>query len=130
MKHPLKAFGFGLLTWIIPFIVAIPLMSPNGDYLIPETFFKTIMILVSAVTGVFLAVKYFKNVKDDYVKEAMMLSVLWLAINWGLDLMMVFTGLFKMSVWQYFTDIGFRYFNIPIFLLGMTWLLDTKNRTK
>ena len=69
MDKYLKIFFFGFLLWLIPFIAGFPFMDPSGNFLILETFFKSIMIVVSSLVSVTLAVLCFKEIGTDHVKE-------------------------------------------------------------
>lgn len=58
-NHYLYGAG-GFILWLIPFIVGFLFVDAKGNFLIPETFFKSIMIVVGSLVGVILAVRYFK----------------------------------------------------------------------
>ena len=123
MKKHAKMMAYGLLTWLIPFIISFLFVDAQGNFTIPETFFKSIMVVTGAFTGVILAVRYFKDVKEDYAKEGMILGLVWLIINLALDLAFVQAGFFRMTILQYFTDIGLRYLSIPIYSIGLGYAL-------
>ena len=126
MNRYLKMVGFGFILWLIPFISGVPFVDSAGNFRISETFFKSIMIVVSSMVGVVLAVKYFRGVDSDYVKEGAVLGVIWLVINLGIDLIFVSIGFFPMTVAQYFTDIGLRYLSMPIYTIGIGQVLNMK----
>ncbi|MCK4938014.1 MAG: hypothetical protein KAR85_05375 [Methanosarcinales archaeon] len=126
MNKYLKIVLFGFLIWLIPFIAGFPFVDPSGNFLIPETFFKSIMIVVGGLTGVTLAVIYFKEIGKDHVRVGVTLGVVWLMINLGLDLVFVSVGFFPMTITQYFTDIGLRYLILPIYTIGMGYALKQK----
>jgi len=126
MAKILKIIWFGFLTWLIPFIVSFFFVDKTGNYLIPETFFKTIMIVTGGLVGTFLLVKYFIKLKGDYLKEGIVIGLSWLAINLCIDLIFVGSGFFKMSFLSYFTDIGLRYLIIPIYSIGIGYILEKK----
>jgi len=126
MKKSTKIILYGFLTWLIPFIASFPFVDSKGNYRIDETFFKTIMIVVGALVGTFLLVLYFKKVEKNYLWEGIKVGVVWILINWIIDLMLVFGGLFKMSIVKYFTDIGLRYLIILIFSVGLAIALKSK----
>ena len=74
----------GLILWIIPFIAGFPFFDPSTQELtIDETFFKSIMIVIGALTGVILAVKYYKEVEKDYAREGYLIGITWLIVNWA-----------------------------------------------
>ena len=86
MNKYLKIVLFGFLLWLIPFIAGFPFVDASGNFLIHETFFKSIMIVVGGLVGVTLAVIYFREIGKDHVREGVTIGVVWLMINLGLDL--------------------------------------------
>lgn len=126
MKNLTKIILFGLLTWLIPFLVSFFFVDMRGNYLIEETFFKTIMIVTGGLTGVILMIVYFSKIENNYLKEALIIGCSWLVINWILDLIMVLNGFFSMTIQKYFMDIGLRYLLIPIISIGMGYMLEKK----
>jgi hypothetical protein len=113
MKKYLRAGVFGVLTWLIPFVVALFFYTREGQLTINETTFKTIMIVVGAVTGAFLLVLYFKKIEQNFLTAGIIIGILWFAINILLDLL-VLVPMSKMPIGTYFLHIGLRYLNIPI----------------
>jgi len=126
MNKLIKIAIYGLVLWLVPFIASFPFVDAQGNYTIPETFFKSIMVVVGALTGVLLSVSYYAGIKKNFFGEGVVIGVLWLAINLCLDLVMVYGGFFKMTPLQYFTDIGLRYLSIPIYTIGMGYALKNK----
>ena len=126
MNKYLKIVLFGFLLWLSPFITGFLFVDASGNFLIPETFFKSIMIVVGVRVGVALAVTYFKDVRADFVREGAVAGVTWLVINLCLDLVFVSVGFFPMTITQYFTDIGLRYLSMPIYTIGMGYVLQQK----
>jgi len=120
-----KLIGFGILTWLIPFLGAFPFYSPEKGLLIDLFLFKTIMIVLGAFVGTIFLVLYFKEIKKNYIKAGIIVGLAWLLINWGLDLIFLLP-MSQMPVGQYFTEIGLRYLSLPIFSLGIAWALKNK----
>ncbi|MBP2029897.1 hypothetical protein J2755_000831 [Methanohalophilus levihalophilus] len=123
MNKYAKMALFGFILWVIPFFSGFPFVDSSGNFLIDEIFFKTIMILVGGFTGVILAVAYFKDIRTDYVKDGILLGVIWLVISLGLDLVMMSAGFFPMTVAEYFAEIGLRYLIMPMYTIGMGYAL-------
>lgn len=121
-----KIILFGLLLWIVPFLASFPFVDASGRFLIPETFFKSVMVVVGAFVGVVLAVRFFQSILKDHLREGVVIGIVWLAISLALDLVLVRAGFFPMSVYQYFTDIGLRYMSIPIYTIGLGYALEQK----
>ena len=87
----LKKIGYGLILWVIPYVTAIPLLSLRQTDLV---FFKTIMIVEGALVGGILSALYFQRVRGGFLREGVITSVVWMLVNWGLDLvaLLPFTG--------------------------------------
>jgi len=126
MNKYAKIVLFGLVIWVVPFLVGFLFVDKEGNFIISETFFKTIMIVIGSLVGVILAVKYFKGIRADFVKEGIIIGIIWLIINWIIDLIMVSVGFFPMTVGKYFTDVGLRLLGIPMFTIGLGYALKQK----
>ena len=126
MNKYAKMVLFGFILWLVPFITGFLFVDRSGNFLIPETFFKSIMIVEGSLIGVILAVRYFRDINVDHIKEGIILGMVWLVINLALDMGMVFAGFFPLSVVQYFTDIGLRYLTMPIYTIGLGLALEGK----
>lgn len=124
MKKYVKAGIFGLLTWVIPFVVAMFFYTREGQLTINATTFKTIMIVVGAATGAFLLVLYFKKLEKNLLVEGMIIGILWFVINIILDLL-ILVPMSKMAVGTYFLHIGLRYLIIPITSIAMGYVAES-----
>ena len=123
MKSIKKTLIYGLLTWLIPFIVAIPFYSRDGQPLIDIFLLKSIMIVIGSVTGAIFLILYFKKVTKNYLREGLFIGLIWLAINWILDFI-VLVPMAKMDIGTYFAQIGLKYLTIPIFSITIGFLLN------
>ena len=128
MNKLLKMIVYGLVLWMVPFFAAFPFVDPQGNYTVPETFFKSVMVVVGAATGVVLSVAYFASVKKNFFGEGVVVGAIWLTINVAIDLAFVSSGFFRMTFTQYFTDIGLRYLSIPMYTIGMGYALKNMNK--
>lgn len=113
MKNPLKNLLYGCISWAIPFVASFPFFTREGKLLIDEFLFKNIMLVVGAVTGMFLLLSYFKKIKGNYFKEGIIVGASWLVINLLLDVL-IFFPMSGMTISKYFIQIGSGYFIIPI----------------
>ncbi|MFH1684427.1 MAG: hypothetical protein ABIA67_06060 [Candidatus Margulisiibacteriota bacterium] len=118
----LKKIGYGLIVWVVPFISAIPLLGLMDTNLI---FFKTLMIIIGGITSAVCAALYFDKIKKDYLKEGIILGLVWLAVNWLLDFAALLP-LSKMPYGQYFAEIGLRYLAMPVFTVSIGYILEKK----
>jgi len=128
MHFIVKIILYGILVWLVPFVIAIPFYSPEGILLVDEHLFKTVMILSGGGTGAILLVLLFRDIKQDYVKKGVIIGLVWLVINWLLDIGILFP-LSGMDVSTYLNQIGLRYFMIPIMsiMAGYIAYTATKN---
>jgi len=120
-----KALLYGLLTWLVPFAVAVPFYSRNGTLLIDVFLFKSIMIVVGGLVGLALTVGYFMRTDRAFLREGILIGSLWLVMNWVFDFIF-FVLVTKMDSAAYFTQIGIRYLIIPIYCIAIGFLLKKK----
>jgi hypothetical protein len=111
-----KAILFGFLVWVITFVVAFAISPIRESW---RALFESIMPVVLATATVFLALRYLKRVRADYVREGVLLGLLWLAINIVIDLPLMLSGPMKMSLGEYLGDIALTYVLIPVITLGL-----------
>jgi len=113
MNRILLVILCGCIVWLVPFLIAIPLYSPDGTLLIDGQVFKSIMIVIGAVTGAFLLVRLYRGISTGFIREGFIIGGLWLLINWILDLI-ILLPLSGMNPVEYFGQIGLRYLMIPV----------------
>jgi hypothetical protein len=129
MKKILKIIGFGIITWLIPFIASFFLYSRTGTPIVNVFLVKTMMIVLGAFAGVLLLVIYFKGIEKNYLREGIMVGFTWLIINWLLDFV-ILLPIAKVNMAIYFSQTGLRYLMIPIISIGMGYILDAKTSKK
>lgn len=125
MKKYLRILLYGFLAWLIPFISAFFFYTREGKLNIDIFLFKTIMIIVGSITGAILLILYFKKIHADYLKEGILVGILWFVINILLDLL-VLIPMSGMSISDYFTQIGLRYLMIPAMSIAIGAALANK----
>lgn len=118
MKQPIKLIGFGSLTWLVPFIVAIFFYTADGELAIDKFLFKSLMLVVAGIFNTTLLVLMFRTVTDEYIRTGIIIGLTWLAINIGLDLI-VLVGMLDTNLATYFREIGLGYLIIPIISIAM-----------
>ncbi len=112
-----KALLFGFFIWLIPFVIAF-LIFPLRESSRP--LFESIMPVAVTAAVVWVGVLYFKGVKQDFVKEGLMIGLLWLAISLIIDLpLMLSGGPMQMTLAEYVADIGVTYLLIPVVTVGL-----------
>jgi len=112
-----KAIGFGVLMWLIPFVIAVIVF---GIHETNRPLFESIMAVTVTSCAVFLGLSYLSKVKDNVQSEALRAGILWLIISVLIDApMMLFGGPMYMTIGQYISDIGITYLIIPVVLFGL-----------
>jgi len=118
-----QLLGFGFLTWLLPFLISIPLYSPEGEPLYDIFLIKSVLLVFSAALGTFLILVYFRNVRTRFVREGVLLGGVWLLINWALDAV-ILLPLSGMDAGTYMGEIGLRYLMIPIIAVGIGYAAE------
>ncbi len=116
---------YGFLAWLIPFVASFFFYSREGELTIDIFLFKSIMIVVGSFSAAILLVSYFKNINVDYLKEGIIIGLIWFGINIVLDLL-ILIPMSGMSITDYFTQIGLRYLAIPAMSIAVGTALKNK----
>lgn len=124
----IRAVIYGFLTWLIPFLSSFVFYNKDGGLSIEIMFFKSIMIVIGSISATFLLVSHFKRIDNDYLKQAIIVGFIWLAINIGLDLL-VLLPMSDMSLADYFMQIGLRYLIIPVMAIMIGKILSLKSHS-
>ena len=112
-----KAILFGFLIWLVPFVVAVVIFPLRES---SRSLFESIMPVVVTTVAVTLAVRYFCQVTHDYMREGVLVGVLWLAICVLIDApLMLFGGPMQMTLGEYMGDISLTYVIIPAITVGI-----------
>lgn len=123
MKSIKKTLLYGFLVWLIPFIVAILLSSVRKHN---RPLFESIMPVVITISAVPFLILYFSKLQAHFLKEAVLLGIIWLAISLILDLLLFMEGPMKMPFADYMMDIGLTYIMIPTISIGFGYLLEKR----
>ena len=111
MKSWPKAVGFGVLVWLVPFVVAVLVFPLHKS---SRPLFESIMAVTVTATAVVFALRYMKQVAGNFVRESIRLGLLWFAMAIAIDApLMLLGGPMKMSLGHYMADIGVTYLCIP-----------------
>jgi hypothetical protein len=117
MKSWGKAIGYGVLVWLVPFVVAF-LIFPIHEQMRP--LFESIMAVVVAAAVVIFGLAYLKRVDANLRREGMLLGLLWFVICVVIDApLMLLGGPMKMSLGNYLADIGVTYLMIIAITTGL-----------
>lgn len=113
----LRAIGFGVLSWALPFAASIAFFDSSGALLLAQPLFKSLMVLIGGGSGLLLLLWLFHRNPPAPLPGAA-IGGLWLVINIVLD-SVVLLPMSGMPFRLYFYDIGLRYLLLPM----MGWAL-------
>jgi len=112
-----RAIGLGVLSWLVPFVVAL-LAFPWRESARP--LFESVMAVTVTGTAVGLALAYLRRCPNAGVREGLCLGVVWFVVCVLIDApLMLIGGPMYMSVGAYFADIGLTYVSIPLVTWGL-----------
>ncbi|MBU2444992.1 MAG: hypothetical protein KJ666_05390 [Bacteroidetes bacterium] len=123
MKSIKSALLFALAVWVIPFVVAMfifPIRESN------RPLFESIMPVAVCAAVVIFAILYFKKVESNFIKEGVLLGIVFFGVSIIIDLAMFMWGPMKMSFGEYLSDIGVTYLLMPVITIGFGYLLQKK----
>lgn len=123
MKSIKSALLFALAVWIIPFVVAMfifPIRESN------RPLFESIMPVAVGIAVVIFTILYFKKVESNFVKEGVLLGIVFFCVSFIIDLSMFMWGPMKMSFGEYLSDIGVTYLLMPVITIGFGYFLQKK----
>lgn len=129
MKKYIKLVLFGLLTWIIPFFAGFIFYSPQGELLINQLFFKSIMVVIGSLVGAILLVLHFKTIFKKQIFEAIIVGILWFGMNILLDIL-ILVPMAKMTIYNYLSQIGLGYLSIPIMTIAIGFVSEYSRKGK
>ncbi|MCS7092481.1 MAG: hypothetical protein NZM26_03965 [Patescibacteria group bacterium] len=120
-----QAFLFGVLLWLIPFLLAFIIFPLRQD---DRVFFESIMPVAIAVTTAILGVRYFMKTEKVVPEEGLALGLIWMIISLFLDYPMFTYGPMKMEYALYWKDIGFTYLIIPTVTIGLSFVASKRSK--
>ena len=120
----LKIVLFGLLVWLIPFMVSFfiyPLKTPL------YSLFESIMSVLIAVAAVIFSYFYFKDIGANFVREGVVTGIVWFIIAIVIDLVMFMPASpMHMNFTEYMMTVGVKYLIIPVVTIGSGYLAQNK----
>lgn len=117
-----RAFLYGFLLWLIPFIISIvifPLKKPE------PVLVQSLMTVIAVLLVVILSVHYFQKTQGN-LKEGIFLGVIFLCMSLFFDFFFFIWGPIKMPVDAYIKEIAITYLVYPIITIGFGYLLGKK----
>jgi len=113
MDRNMELIVYGVLVWLIPFLVSWPLYSPKGEPLYDLQVIRSILIVVGSLVGALLALRYFRDTEKDLAREGAILGISWFVINSVLDIIVLVYLLKGMDLSAWAGQTGIRYILVP-----------------
>jgi len=126
MKHALKIAFSGFLLWLVCFAIACVVWPLHASQFM---FFKSIMIVSGSVTGMWLLARHFRKVQTGYLKEGVLVGIIWFIVNIGLDLI-VLVAVLKTPLLEYLISPGIGYLCMPAMSVGVGYALSGRKNSK
>ena len=121
MNKYVKICGFGFLIWLIPFLVSFIIFPLREDN---RALFESIMPVVLTLVVWELTVLYFIKIDKEFLKEGILIGVIWFMISIIIDLVMFLPeSSWQMSISDYMADIGITYIIILVIPIGIGYLI-------
>lgn len=112
-----RAAIYGVVIWIIAFAVAFAIYPIRES---SRGLFESIMPVVLTAATVLFAHMYFRRVEGAFIREGILLGLIWMGTNLAIDLpLMLSPSPMQMTLLEYLADIGLTYAIFPIVTSGM-----------
>jgi hypothetical protein len=114
-----RAFLYGFLLWIIPFLASViifPLKKTD------PAFFQSSLGVLSIALAVILTVHYFRKTQGN-LKEGIFLGLIFAIISWFFDFLFFIWGPIKMPLIAYIKEIGIGYLLYMVIAIGFGYSL-------
>ena len=110
LKTTLLTLLYGLLIWLIPFVLSFPFFSKEGELLISEIQFNVVMNFVFIVNFIFFLYRFIVKNKELQEKKIIQFGIIVFIMLIILDLI-VLVGIFHYELLKFLTII------VPIYFL-------------
>jgi hypothetical protein len=117
-----RAFVYGFLLWLIPFLASVVIFPLKKT---DPAFFQSLLGVTSIILAVILTVHYFQKTKGN-LREGIFLGLIFAGISWFFDFFFFIWGPIKMPLAAYLKEIGIGYLIYPTITTGFGYLLGKK----
>jgi hypothetical protein len=114
----LRTTLYGLISWAVPFLAAFLFFNPQGQLVVAQPLFKSIMVVVGGAVGVGLFYLLYRRHGPNAI-TGLAVGIYWLILNWVLDIA-ILLPMSGQNLPDYFADIGLRYLLLPMITWGMS----------
>jgi hypothetical protein len=116
MRSPGRAFGLGILVWLVPFVVSF-LVFPFHDSW--RALFESVMAVAVSAVAVWFGLLYLRRLPAPGLMDGVLIGLLWWLMCVAIDLPLVSAGPMEMTLVEYLADIGLTYVTIPVITAGL-----------
>ena len=113
MNKNLRIIIYGFIVWLIPTLITLSI-----SYLNALDFFDVVSAIAIAAVVIIFSYVYFKDISTNFIKEGVILGLEWLIISIGLDSILIFLGVTKLSLMEYMVYVVPIYIIIPAITIG------------
>lgn len=117
-----RAFIYGFLLWIIPFLASVVIFPLKKT---DPAFFQSSLGVISMALAMLLTVLYFRKTQGN-LREGILLGLVFAFISWFFDFFFFIWGPIKMPLAAYIKEIGIGYLLYIIIPTGFGYLLGRK----
>ena|ERR1035437_6400750 len=117
-----RAFTYGFLLWILPFLFSVAIFPLKKT---DPAFFQSSLAVISMALAVILTVHYFRKTQGN-LKEGIFLGLIFAVISWFFDFFFFIWGPIKMPLVAYIKEIGIGYLIYIVIPMGFGYLLGRK----
>lgn len=117
------ALGLGFLLWVIPFVISMVIFPIKSS---DVQLFDSILAVVTVLFVTIFGIVYFMRMDTGYLREGVVIGILWLGISIVIDLLMFSRGPMAMPFLEYIKDIGLGYLVYPIVTTGLGYLMEKR----
>jgi hypothetical protein len=115
MNKNLKILNYGFLVWLIPSLVSVTSTFFSGAMNI----FEIISGVAIAVTVIVLSYLYLNSLNANFIKEGVLIGVIWLIISIIIDVILIAAGISQLSLTSYAMYVAPLYIIIPAITIGL-----------
>lgn len=124
MNKNIKIIGFGLLIWLIPFLVSFLIFPLRDDN---RALFESIMPVILTIVVLIFSILYFIKIGKNFINVGILIGIAWIIISIIIDLIMFLPeSEWQMSFSDYMMDIGLTYLIIILIPIGFGYLLEKR----
>lgn len=129
MKQSSRRIIYGLLVWLVPFIIASALWDPATNLpRVSMMWYGAIMNAAWALSFSVGAFYYFRKVKEGYAREGVITGITWYLLAL-IPEGAILVGLFKVGLGDFYPSI-LAYFTTLFMLILIGYILDEKCENK